>query len=61
MNFDKVGEHTDNLDKVRHPAGTVISIGNSALGLWHTFKAKASILLPLVTIIALKESDGERL
>ncbi len=52
MNFSKTGESTHNLDRARHPAVTVLSIVH-ALGLLHTMKAKASIFLPLVSILAL--------
>lgn len=52
MNFGKTGERTYALDRARHLASTVLSIVHP-LGLWHTIKAKTSIFLPLVSILAL--------
>ncbi len=53
MNFGKkVVERTYTLDKAGRIAGTVLSIVHP-LGLWHMIKAKTSILLPIVSILAL--------
>lgn len=52
MNFGKTGERSHTLDKAAHLAGTAPSMVHP-LGLWQTVKVKASVLLPLVSILAL--------
>jgi len=58
MNFGKTGDRTHTLDGARHLAGTVLSIVHLLNSLWHTIKTKASIFLPLVSILALAAGVG---
>ncbi len=52
MNFSKAGDTTHTLDKTEHLAGTTLSLEHLS-DLWQRVKAKTSILLPLVSILAL--------